>query len=98
MLPNFNFNPNFANLAALHGLTGGMPHPIGLPVGVAPHTYGGPMPGPAQGWGGRPPMADGGAPIYSGLPGQTTVPMQSPGMPQGNFGNLRALMMLLGQQ
>lgn len=91
MLPGLNFNPNFANLAALHGLTGGMPHPIGMPVGARPITYGGqpPMPGPM--------------PVYSGLPGQRTAPMQAPaqnfgGMPQGNLGNLDALMQLFGRR
>lgn len=101
MLPNVNFNPSFANLAALRGL-GGMSHPI-RPIGMpmpwqppptAPMTGGGapPMPGPAQGYTGIPPQQ-----MTPMLPGaQPSSPMPGP-MPGGNLSNLRALMQLLGQ-
>lgn len=35
-MPATNFNPSFANLAALHGLGGNFPHPI-RPIGVPMH-------------------------------------------------------------
>jgi hypothetical protein len=96
MIPNVNFNPSFANLAALHGLGGGMPHPIrvGAPIqsGIPPAI---PPSSPTM-WGGQPPT---GGLMTGATPG---MPGQMPGMPgpaqQGNLGNLQALMQLLGQR
>lgn len=100
MLPNLNFNPNFGNLAALRNL-GGVPHaagpigPISTPMSYTPPT---PMPGPMPGMPGPLPGVpmSGPAPSYSGLPAPATAPMG--GLPQGNLGNLRALMQLFGRQ
>lgn len=82
MIPSLNFNPSFANLAALHGLGGGMPHPI-RPVAA--------MPWPMQGATAGLPMQAGSATATAPMPG---MPMQ----PQGNLANLNALMQLFGRQ
>jgi hypothetical protein len=94
MIPNVNFNPSFANLTALRGL--GMPHPAG-PIGAPPQV---PMPTSAlpQTSFGVPPQAPmQQAPIYPGMPAQPGGVMPGP-MPQGNLGNLQALIQLLGQR
>lgn len=89
MLPALNFNPSFANLAALHGL-GGMPHPIRP---VAPISFGPQMEVPSQ-------MAAPGYPAMAAQ--QPQMPMQSPYGPPagqaGNLNNLRAILQLLGQR
>ncbi len=94
MLPNVNFNPSFANLAALHGLGGGMPHPGGSVGPISRPIYSpvsnAPMPGPMP----NGPMP-GQMPGYPGMPMQPMMPGQ---MPQGNLSNLHVLMQLLGQQ
>jgi len=88
MLPGLNFNPSFANLAALHGLGGGFPHPVGGPV----RPIGSPIyPGTNPGWGGLPGMG-------GGLP---PMAPQNPAMPMNTMGNgmynLQAIAQLLGQ-
>lgn len=89
MLPGLNFNPSFANLAALHGL-GGMPHPIRP---VAPISFGPQIEAPSQ-------MGAPGCPAMA--PQQPQMPMQSPyGVPAvqaGHLNNLRAILQLLGQR
>lgn len=44
MVPSLNFNPSFANLAALRNLRG-LPHPVGGPIS-RPIVQGSPMPMP----------------------------------------------------
>lgn len=100
MLPGLNFNPSFANLSALHGMGGPIPHPIR--PGIENPWQGAPMPGPMPG--GSPPIW-GSNPL--GTPPQGSMPVgipgmdggMPPGMPgQGNFGNLQAIMQLLQQR
>jgi hypothetical protein len=90
MLPAPSFNPNFANLAALHGIRG-IPHPVGptpMPNPVAPGRFALP-PGGGFSNGGPMPFQ----PIPQ-MPVQGAMPMQ----PQGNIGNLQVLMRMFGQR
>lgn len=104
MLPSLNFNPSFANLAALHGM-GGMPHPI---MPGAPPMQGPTPPMPVAPMPGQMPM--GAAPTGVPMPVQPHMGGYGgygmpPGMPQnpmqgqmGGLDNMQALMQLLRQR